>query len=42
MGFSGEIYQAPRSWAERAFPKIIYGGHHDCNQYHATAQRAGS
>jgi pimeloyl-ACP methyl ester carboxylesterase len=33
MGFSGEICQAPRSWAERAFPKLIYfhevdkGGH---------------
>jgi len=32
-GLSGEIYQAPRSWAERAYPKIIYfhevdkGGH---------------
>jgi hypothetical protein len=31
--FPGEIYQAPRSWAERASPKIIYfhevdkGGH---------------
>ena len=31
--FPGEIYQAPRSWAERAYPKIIYfhevdkGGH---------------
>jgi pimeloyl-ACP methyl ester carboxylesterase len=31
--FPGEIYQAPRSWAERAYPKLIYfnevnkGGH---------------
>jgi pimeloyl-ACP methyl ester carboxylesterase len=31
--FPDEIYQAPRSWAERAFPKLIYynkvqkGGH---------------
>jgi pimeloyl-ACP methyl ester carboxylesterase len=31
--FPGELYQAPRSWAERAFPKLIYfnkldkGGH---------------
>ena len=31
--FPGEIYQAPRSWAERAYPKIIHfdevdkGGH---------------
>jgi len=22
--FPGEIYQAARSWAERAYPKIIY------------------
>ncbi len=33
MVFPGEIYQAPRSWAERAYLKIIYfhevdkGGH---------------
>ena len=31
--FPGELYQAPRSWAERAFPTLIYfnnvekGGH---------------
>jgi pimeloyl-ACP methyl ester carboxylesterase len=31
--FGEEIYQAPRSWAERAYPKLIYynkldrGGH---------------
>ena len=31
--FPGELYQAPRSWAERAFPKLIHfnavekGGH---------------
>jgi pimeloyl-ACP methyl ester carboxylesterase len=31
--FPGERYQAPRSWAERAYPKLIYynkldkGGH---------------
>ncbi len=31
--FPGEQYQAPRSWAERAYPKLIYynkvdkGGH---------------
>jgi pimeloyl-ACP methyl ester carboxylesterase len=31
--FPDEIYQAPRSWAERAYPKLIYynkvakGGH---------------
>jgi len=31
--FPGEVYQAPRSWAERAYPKLIYfnevnkGGH---------------
>jgi pimeloyl-ACP methyl ester carboxylesterase len=31
--FPDEIYQAPRSWAERAFPKLIHynkldkGGH---------------
>jgi pimeloyl-ACP methyl ester carboxylesterase len=31
--FPGEIYQAPRSWAERAYPKLVYfhevdtGGH---------------
>jgi pimeloyl-ACP methyl ester carboxylesterase len=31
--FPGEFYQAPRSWAERAYPKLIYynevdkGGH---------------
>jgi hypothetical protein len=22
--FRGEIYQAPRSWAERAYPELIY------------------
>jgi len=22
--FPGEIYQAPRSWTERAYPKLIY------------------
>jgi pimeloyl-ACP methyl ester carboxylesterase len=32
--FPGEIYQAPRSWAERAYPKLIHynkvakGGHY--------------
>jgi pimeloyl-ACP methyl ester carboxylesterase len=32
--FPGENYQAPRSWAERAYPKLIYynevdrGGHY--------------
>jgi pimeloyl-ACP methyl ester carboxylesterase len=31
--FPGEFYQAPRSWAERAYPKLIHyrkvesGGH---------------
>ncbi len=31
--FPGELYQAPRSWAEQAYPKLIYyhradkGGH---------------
>ena len=31
--FPDELYQAPRSWAERAYPKLIYynkldkGGH---------------
>lgn len=31
--FPGELYQAPRSWAERAYPKLIHynkvekGGH---------------
>jgi pimeloyl-ACP methyl ester carboxylesterase len=31
--FPGEIYQAPRSWTEQAYPKLIYynqvdkGGH---------------
>ena len=31
--FPGELYQAPRSWAERAYPNLIYfneldkGGH---------------
>jgi pimeloyl-ACP methyl ester carboxylesterase len=31
--FPGEQYQAPRSWAERAYPKLLYynqldkGGH---------------
>jgi pimeloyl-ACP methyl ester carboxylesterase len=31
--FHGEIYQAPKSWTERAYPKLIYfhevdkGGH---------------
>ena len=31
--FPGEIYRAPKSWAERAYPKLIYfnevdkGGH---------------
>ena len=31
--FPGEIYRAPKSWAERAYPKLVYfnevdkGGH---------------
>jgi hypothetical protein len=27
--FPDEIYQAPRSWAERAYPKLIYYKKHD-------------
>ncbi|HKW47594.1 MAG TPA: epoxide hydrolase [Gemmatimonadaceae bacterium] len=27
--FANEIYAAPRSWAERAYPKMIYYSHHD-------------
>ena len=27
--FAEELYQAPRSWAERAYPKLIYYAKHD-------------
>ena len=27
--FPDELYQAPRSWAERAYPKLIYYNKHD-------------
>lgn len=27
--FAGDIYTAPKSWAERAYPKLIYYKHHD-------------
>ena len=27
--FPDELYQAPRSWAERAYPKLIYYQKHD-------------
>jgi len=27
--FAEELYQAPRSWAERAYPKLIYYNKHD-------------
>jgi hypothetical protein len=27
--FPDEIYAAPRSWAERAYPKMIYYNKHD-------------
>jgi len=27
--FPEELYQAPRSWAERAYPKLIYYKKHD-------------
>jgi len=27
--FAGEIYTAPKTWAERAYPKLTYYKHHD-------------
>jgi len=27
--FPEEIYTAPRSWAEKAYPKLLYYGKHD-------------
>ena len=27
--FPDELYPAPRSWAERAYPKLIYYNKHD-------------
>ena len=27
--FADEIYQAPKSWAEKAYPKLIYYSKHD-------------
>ena len=27
--FAGEIYTAPKSWTERAYPRLIYYKHHD-------------
>ena len=27
--FAEELYQAPRSWAERAYPKLIHYSKHD-------------
>jgi hypothetical protein len=27
--FSDEIYQAPQSWAEKAYPKLLHYGRHD-------------
>ncbi len=45
--FPHEIYQAPRSWAERAYPKLIYfnevdrGGHFATWQEPRSARRSG-
>jgi pimeloyl-ACP methyl ester carboxylesterase len=33
--FADEIYQAPRSWAERAYPKLTYYGRHDTGSHFA-------
>jgi hypothetical protein len=27
--FPEEVYQAPRSWAERAYPKLVYYNKHE-------------
>ncbi|HTD33036.1 MAG TPA: epoxide hydrolase [Candidatus Elarobacter sp.] len=33
--FANEIYQAPRSWAERAYPKLVYYNKHDVGGHFA-------
>jgi hypothetical protein len=33
--FADELYQAPRSWAERAYPKLIFYAKHDRGSHFA-------
>jgi len=33
--FANELYQAPRSWAERAYPKLVYYNKHDVGGHFA-------
>jgi len=33
--FAKEIYAAPRTWAERAYPKMIYYNKHDVGTHFA-------
>jgi pimeloyl-ACP methyl ester carboxylesterase len=37
--FPDELYQAPRSWAERAYPKLIYYKKHDTGGHFAAWER---
>ena len=39
--FPKEIYQAPRSWAERAYPKLIYFNEVDRGGHFAAWQEPG-
>ncbi len=33
--FAEEIYQAPQSWAEKAYPKLLYYSKHDVGTHFA-------
>ena len=33
--FAEELYQAPKSWAEKAYPKLVFYGRHDKGSHFA-------
>lgn len=39
--FADELYQAPRSWAEQAYPNLIYYNKHDKGSHFAAWEQPG-
>jgi len=37
--FPDELYQAPKSWAERAYPKLVYYKKHDKGAHFAALEQ---
>jgi pimeloyl-ACP methyl ester carboxylesterase len=39
--FAEELYQAPKSWTERAYPKLVFYGRHDKGSHFAAWEQPG-